>query len=167
MVGSVLASSRGSRSRALVATLVAGLALLLAAPASAQDPQGWAYDVANELMSPFCPGRTLADCPSPQADTLRMWLIVQEAAGRSREEVEVELVERFGEGILPAPRAVGFGIAAWVVPVVIFLAGGVLVVVILRRITARPGAAPAPAAPEPAETLDPALERAVDEDLSR
>ena len=53
-------------------------------PQASEDHPDWVYDVANELMSPFCPGRTLADCPSPDAASLRMWIAVQAAAGRSR-----------------------------------------------------------------------------------
>jgi cytochrome c-type biogenesis protein CcmH len=146
------------------ATVVA--AFLLAAPsAPAQEPAGWAYDLANQIMSPYCPGRTLAECPSPQADTLRMWLIVQEAAGRDRAEVQAELVERFGDAILAAPRPEGFGLAAYLVPVLVFLAGGVLVGVLLRQFTrARPLPAAGVASGEP---LDPELERQVDEELAR
>ena len=140
-----------------------GLALagwLAAAPASA-EPKGWAYDLADELMSPYCPGRTLAECPSSQAQTLRMWLVVQEAAGRSEAEVKDELVERYGKQILPTPPAAGFGLAAYVVPVVAFVAGGALVWVFLRRQTR---ARPQPAAAGP---VDPELARLVDEELSR
>jgi cytochrome c-type biogenesis protein CcmH len=149
------------RRRALVALV--GLALagwLAAAPASAK-PQGWAYDLADELMSPYCPGRTLSECPSPQAQTLRMWLVVQEAAGRSEAEVKDELVERYGQQLLPAPPPAGFGLAAYVVPVVAFAAGGALVWVFLRRQT-RDRPEPAVAGP-----LDPELARLVDEELSR
>ena len=47
------------------------LLALLATPAlGAGDPEGWAYDVSAELMSPFCPGRTLSDCPSQAAKSL-------------------------------------------------------------------------------------------------
>ena len=141
-------------------------AFLLVVPgAAAQEPEGWAYDLANQIMSPYCPGRTLAECPSPQADTLRMWLIVQEAAGRDRAEVKAELIERFGDDILPAPRPEGFGLAAYVVPVLVFLAGGVLVAVLLRRFTN--GGGPPSAGVGPSEPLDPELERQVDEELER
>ena len=68
---------------------------IAAAPAGGDEGEGWAYRMANELMSPYCPGRTLAECPSGQAETLRVWLIVQEASGRSRAEVQEELVERW------------------------------------------------------------------------
>ena len=144
-----------------------GLALcgwLAAVPASAEpvtQPEGWAYDLADELMSPYCPGRTLAECPSSQAQTLRMWLVVQEAAGRSEAEVKDELVERYGKQILPTPPAAGFGLAAYVVPVAAFVAGGALVWAFLRRQTRE---RPQPAAAGP---LDPELARLVDEELSR
>jgi cytochrome c-type biogenesis protein CcmH len=140
-----------------------GLALigwLGAAPASA-EPQGWAYDLADELMSPYCPGRTLSECPSSQAQNLRMWLVVQEAAGRPEAEVKAELVERYGKMVLPAPEPAGFGLAAYVVPVAAFAAGGALLWAFLRRQT-RERAEPAAAAP-----LDPELARLVDEELSR
>ncbi len=145
--------------RACAATLL--VALLLLGAAAVAEPEGWAYDLSGELMSPFCPGRTLSECPSPQANSLRMWLIVQEAAGRSRAEVEAELYERYGDAILAAPRAEGFGIAAYLIPVVAFMAGGALLALFLRRQTR----APAPVAA--AGPVDAELERLVDEELRR
>jgi cytochrome c-type biogenesis protein CcmH/NrfF len=151
--------------RALAAVLLA-LGLQLAAPAAwAEEGQGWSYEIAHELMSPYCPGRTLAECPSSQADTLRMWLHVQEASGRPVEEVKAELVERFGEKILSAPRPEGFGLAAYVVPVLAFLVGGMLVWAFLRKQTREAAARPPPAAA--AGPIDPDLERLIDEDISR
>jgi len=135
-----------------------------AAPASAeivQEPSGWAYKLPHDLMSPFCPGRTLAACTSPQAESLRTWLIVQEAAGRSREEVEAELFERYGDVLRPAPRAEGFGITAYVFPMLAFLVGGVIVVVFLRRQT-RAAAASGSSSKPP----DPELERIIDQELA-
>jgi cytochrome c-type biogenesis protein CcmH/NrfF len=134
--------------------------MLADAEAPAQS-KGWAYELPNDLMSPFCPGRTVADCSSPQAESLRMWLIVQEAAGRTREDVEVELLQRYGDVLRPAPRATGFGLTAYVFPVIAFLAGGVAVSVFLRRQTravVKPAAAAGPA--------DPELERIIDRELA-
>ena len=79
--------------------------------------------------------------------------------------MEAEVVERFGDAILAAPRAEGFGLAAYAIPIAVFLLGGALVAVVLRRVTARP-AAPAAAAAPPARG-DPDLERIVDEELLR
>ena len=120
-----------------LASVLFGLAVLAGATPRATAAEGWAYDVMNELMSPYCPGRPLADCPSPQAQTLRMWLIVQEANGRSREEVEAEVVARYGESILAAPKASGIGLTAYVMPALAFVAGGLLLFWFLRRLLRR------------------------------
>ena len=75
------------------------------------------------------------------------------------------LIERFGDAILAAPRPEGFGLAAYLVPVLVFLAGGVLVGILLRRFTrVQPLPAAGVALHEP---LDPELERQVDEELAR
>jgi cytochrome c-type biogenesis protein CcmH len=142
--------------------LIALLALGLGAPAQASDAPDWAHRLPNELMSPFCPGVTLAECTSSHASQLKMWILVQAAAGRGEEDVRGELYERYGDQIRPTPKAEGIGIAAYVIPVVAFLAGGGLVTLVLRRAT-RGGAPPvAPDAP-----LDPERERRLDEVLSR
>lgn len=141
--------------------------VLLSSPAAlaAAESEGWSYDLAHQLMSPYCPGRTLAECPSEKADTLRMWLHVQEASGRSEEDVTAELVERFGDRVLSAPRPEGFGLTAYVLPVVAFVVGGLLVWLFLRKQTREAAAAPRAAA-LPGGPVDPELERMVDEELS-
>ncbi len=145
----------------MFAALLLGASTATAQGEATAVPEGWAYKLPNQLMSPFCPGRTLSACTSPQADDLRMWLIVQEASGRSREDVEAELFERYGDVLRPAPLAEGFGLTAYVFPVIAFLAGGVVVVVFLRRQTR------AAAHPEPSSLVsDPELERVIDQELA-
>ena len=140
--------------------LLAGV-LLTAAPARAADDP-YAMELYTGLMSPYCPGRTLIDCPSGQAGELRDWIAAQEQAGRSRDEVEDELYARYGDVILQAPRAEGFGRAAYVLPIVAFLIGGGIVWRFLRRQAA---GAPTPALAGPRATLDPEIERRIDEEL--
>lgn len=146
-----------------LAALLGGAAGAVAAQdVSAGEPEGWAYDVANELMSPFCPGRTLADCPSQQAKSLVMWMVVQEAAGRSRADVEQELYDRYGDVLRPAPKAQGFGLAAYLIPAIAFGGGGLLLFAFLRGQTR---GAPPPGLAVPAE-LDPELARIVDREIA-
>jgi len=145
-----------------IAVLAAGA--LFAVPdvrpaAAAETP--YSIELYNGLMSPYCPGRTLMDCPSGQATELRDWIAAQEQAGRPRQEVEDELYAKYGDVILQAPRAEGFGIAAYVLPVVAFLIGGAIVWIFLRRQAAGAGAAPA----RPRASLDPEIERRIDEEL--
>jgi cytochrome c-type biogenesis protein CcmH/NrfF len=159
-----------SDSRRLVGLIAFLLAALLIAPAAAsqEEPPGWAYQLSHDLMSPFCPGRTLAECPSPQADELRLWILTQAAAGATREEVESQVIARFGEMVRSAPKAEGWGLTAYAIPIVGFLAGGLLVVFVLRRLSS-PGRAtdsPRPAT-VPASQGDSELERLVDEEFGR
>lgn len=146
-----------------IALLLAGALLAAggAPPAAAAEPP-YSIELYNGLMSPFCPGRTLMDCPSSQATEMRDWIAAQEQAGRSRQEVEDELYAQWGDVILQAPRAEGFGLAAYVLPIVAFAAGGAIVWVFLRR-QAAAGAGAAPARPRP--SLDPEIERRIDEEL--
>jgi cytochrome c-type biogenesis protein CcmH/NrfF len=150
-----------------------------AMPAATQDAEdtGWAYALSRDVMSPFCPGRTLAACPSPQAAELVQWIALQEQAGASREEVEDQLYARYGDVMRSAPKAEGWGLAAYVIPFLLALVGIGLVALVLRRLTrGAPAPAPAPAAAMtadrpvvvPAEgTDDSEIERLVDEELSR
>ncbi len=138
----------------------------------AQGADSYGYDLPKELLSPWCPGRTLADCPSPNAESVRMWILVQEAAGRSEDEVKADLLERFGDQILGAPKAEGVGLTAYLVPATVFLIGGGLVFVFLRRQTRQSrllasDASDVQVVDGPDAHLDPELERLVDEDLAR
>lgn len=154
------------------------VAFILALAGCAEDDRPYTHDLSSELMSPFCPGRTLASCPSPQAGELIQWIQVQEAAGATKEEVVAMLIERFGEEIQGAPPAEGITLWAYVFPVAGFLGGGGLVAFVLRRIVGRreddesgddePPAPSATATPNPAATPgdDDELARLVDEELS-
>jgi cytochrome c-type biogenesis protein CcmH/NrfF len=87
---------------------------------------------------------------------------VQEAAGRSRADVENELYERYGDIMRPAPRAQGLGLAAYVVPSAIILLGAGVVAVFLRHHSRKPD----PPSVTPAASRDPELERMIDEELA-
>ena len=153
-----------SRRRALTmaaAACVIALALAAGARAAEEPAPTWHQQLWTGLMSPFCPGRVLIDCPSPQAAELRAWIADQERAGRSRADVEAQLYAQFGDVILQAPKAQGFGLAAYLVPLVAFACGGALVWLFLRR-QRRAVSAPAPLA-----AADPEIERQIDEELAR
>ncbi|MEM9176373.1 MAG: cytochrome c-type biogenesis protein CcmH [Myxococcota bacterium] len=110
------------------------VALLALAVSGCSDDGPYSQDLSSELMSPFCPGRTLSSCPSPQAGELMQWIQGQEAAGLSEEEVVASLIDQFGEEIQGSPPAEGITLWAYVFPVAGFLGGGGLVAVVLRRV---------------------------------
>lgn len=150
--------------RSWFAGWVAALLLSGAGGAAVEADEGFGYQLAHDMMSPFCPGRTLAQCPSNKAEELRVWILTQEAAGASQEEVEAELVARYGGEIWPAPSAAGLsGAGAYGIPLAMLIVGGPVAFLILRRLTATTGPAPlAPAAPPP---IDADLAAEIDREL--
>ena len=68
-------------------------------------------ELAGDLMSPYCPGRTIASCPSPNARKLEDYILELAEEGKSREEIETILVDRFGSDIVgyQAPPVVLYG----------------------------------------------------------
>jgi cytochrome c-type biogenesis protein CcmH/NrfF len=74
---------------------------------SPESPERVLQDLSNDLMSPYCPGRTISSCPSGNARKLEDHILEQARAGKTREEIEADLVERFGSDIVGyAPRPV-------------------------------------------------------------
>ncbi len=145
-------------------------------PSASGGPPPWAYSLAHDLMSPFCPGRTLAACPSPQADQLRQWILFQAAAGQTEEQIEETLFERFGDVMLSAPRAEGgWGISAYAIPIAGFLLGLVFVAWMITRLARGGGSEDSGPTPLPVKPVgstgpalsDPELERLVDEEFAR
>lgn len=149
------------------AVLLAALLTVSAMPMAAEEESGWSYQLAHDIMSPFCPGLTLAECPSPDAGALREWIIEQERAGVSQAAVEDLLFERFGDGLLQAPRAEGVGLFAYAIPGVGLLLGGVIVARVVRRRGAGEQSEAVPAAsPGPAATrTESDLEREIDAEI--
>jgi len=127
------------------------LALILATAATIrtdarQSPAHQAAaDLAHQLMSPFCPGKLLADCTSPDAGTLRKTIEVRIADGETVRAVKADLVQQYGAEILGAPQAEGVGLLAWLVPALLALASaagiGWKVAQAIRAPAARPAMA--------------------------
>ena len=111
--------------RHLLAALVASLAL--AAPLAAQTPKEQAWDLAHELMSPFCPGKLLAECTSSLAGELRDDVAKRIAAGETRDAVKADLIRQYGREILGAPEPEGVGLLAWALPALLGLLSAVAI----------------------------------------
>lgn len=80
--------------------------------------------IFETVLSPYCPGRTISNCPSPQADALRTEIKEKLASGQAADDIKEELYATFGDEMRTIPRARGFGLLAWIVPGIGFLAGG-------------------------------------------
>lgn len=135
--------------RRLALLVVAACAL--AAPAAAAAPEDVANAVAQEVMSPYCEGVTLHDCPSSSAQDMRAEIAAWAEDGMTKEQILDRLEAEFGPAIRAVPRAEGSGLLAWLLPGAAVVAGAALAVVLARRWARRPATPTAPAVPIPAE----------------
>lgn len=117
---------------------------MLAPPqGSSESPEEILQELSHDLMSPFCPGRTIAACPSSAARKLEDEILVQAKDGKSREEIEGVLVERYGQDIVgyrPPPLLLWGTIVLGVVALMLLVGLGRRWA---RRASAKPDAATA------------------------
>lgn len=157
------------------------------APAGAEAPrpgsetsgesQRKAQSIARRTMSPFCPGRTLADCPSEHAAAWRREIQVMLDEGRTAQEIQEEFERRAGGDLSGSPnRAAGYGLSLGLAAASLAVLYGLLQVLRGRRPTSPDGA---PSKGKPGETsgeaaaaaavtdpkLDERLERELAEEL--
>jgi cytochrome c-type biogenesis protein CcmH/NrfF len=117
-----------------IALVTAALYLILgAASASAAEPQDLANDIADEVMSPFCPGVTLLECASSQSYELRDRILRWVEKGWGRERIMDRLEQQFGPGIRAAPPGRGSGLVAWIVPGLAVAAALGVMALLVRR----------------------------------
>jgi cytochrome c-type biogenesis protein CcmH len=139
--------------RALAVMLA--LALGLVGSAFAAEPRTSLADVEDEVMCVQC-GTPLSLSTAPVAEREREFIRREIARGKTKQEIKDGLVDRFGPAVLAVPEEEGFGLAAYLVPVLAGLLALVAVVVIARRWRrpARGSDAPEAIAPGDARRLD-------------
>lgn len=108
--------------RRLVAAAMLGLGLLALAPGAAAAParQTTVHDIEDEVMCPIC-GTLLELADSPQARREKVFVAKLVAAGRSKAEIKDALVAQYGASVLALPKASGFDLSAYLVPIVAIL----------------------------------------------
>lgn len=117
--------------------LALALLALFAAPARAQSPEDVANDISHKVMSPYCPGVTLHDCPSQKALDLRDDIEGYARAGMTETQIMDRLVADFGPSIRAEPSSDGAGMLAWILPSLALLAGGALAWTLVQRFVRR------------------------------
>jgi len=65
-----------------------------------RDAEAILSELSGDLMSPFCPGRTISACPSSQARKLEERILQEAKSGKSREQIEQSLVADYGSDII-------------------------------------------------------------------
>ncbi|MBW3595195.1 MAG: cytochrome c-type biogenesis protein CcmH [Actinobacteria bacterium] len=134
------------------------LLLVVAAGPAAAAPEDLANEVSAEVMSPYCDGVTLHDCPSRAALELRDRIEGWARDGWSKSQIMAELEREFGPGIHATPQDKE-GVAAWVLPAAALLVGVAVAAALAMRWTRRRGA-------EQPEPVDPSDHARVERELA-
>lgn len=98
--------------------------------------------IASRLRCPVCQGESIEDSPSELAREMRSLVRDQLREGRTPREINAYFVARYGEWILLEPTMTGLNAVLWIFPVLLVLAGLVLVAVLVRKWTGRGGESP-------------------------
>lgn len=93
--------------------------------------------LASELRCPVCQGLSVQDSPTELAQQMKAVIRRQLAEGKTPDEVRAYFVGRYGEWILLEPKASGFNLVLYLLPLFGVLAGGVAIAFFVRRMTSR------------------------------
>jgi len=155
--------------RALLALLALLLAVAAPAAQAAQAPRASLPDIEDEVMCLEC--RTpLNVSTSDVADQQRAFISELIDQGKTKAEIKAALVREYGPRVLGEPEEKGFGLAAWITPILVALGALALVIVTARRWRREPETAGAEAAAgtpaEGGDALDPEDARRLDAELA-
>jgi cytochrome c-type biogenesis protein CcmH len=128
---------------ALAASSLASQQTTSPAPQSATRPNDPVLEarvrgVASKLRCPVCQGLSLQDSPSELSQEMKDVVREQLASGKSEDEVIRYFVGKYGEWILLEPKASGFNIAVYALPVLMLAGGALVVTAAVRRWTRAP-----------------------------
>lgn len=152
---------------ALVAAIAVGASQLLADErAEVLNQEALDREATNlyqQVFSPFCPGRSLNDCPSSKAGELKDEMRAELEAGKSPEVILNEVFQKYGDQYRAVPQFAGVGVLVWLVPIG-FVAIGLAVAVGVSISRKKTASAPS-SSPKPALSAD--EERRIQEELSK
>lgn len=148
----------GDLRAAVVLALVALLVFLSSAWVGAQevrlDPalEREALEIEKMLRCPVCVGQTVAESQTEVSQKIKAEIRRMLAEGKTRDDILNYYVAQYTEWILMMPPRRGIGLFIWVLPLLIFVAGGVWLWSFLSRHRSSPGREARAAAPVPEGT---------------
>jgi len=128
------------------------LSLAVFAFSGAGDPSTRFNQIGHQLMCICSCGQILLECNHvgcPDSDGMRNELMAAVQRGDSDSLVQQAFVQKYGPTVLAAPTTSGFDRTAWILPIIAFMVGLALLLLIIQRWRNRP-------APAIADGLQPA-----------
>jgi cytochrome c-type biogenesis protein CcmH/NrfF len=96
--------------------VVASVSLSVEADERSELLDKQSYELYQQVFSPFCPGRSLNDCPSSKAHELKIEMRAQLENGVPPQTILEGVFAKFGEKYRAVPAYQGFGKLVWWVP---------------------------------------------------
>jgi cytochrome c-type biogenesis protein CcmH/NrfF len=150
---------------ALTAILVIANTAGAAGAASGATAKTSYLDVVDDVMCVVC-HEALNVAQSPEAFQEREYIRQEIAQGKTRKQIENDLVQQYGPAVLARPPANGVNVLVYIVPPVVVILGIVIIAIFIPRWRRRAREADA-SAPEAGATLDAADAKRLNEDLGR
>ena len=91
------------------------------------------HSLNKEIMCPVCPGESIDQSQNPLAIQMRNLISEKIELGWSDEKIKDFFVDRYGPRVLLAPPSQGFGLWAWIIPLIILVFSLTLFLYVLRR----------------------------------
>lgn len=117
------------RASSLIA--LAATCTLLLGPSTALAASASLPDIEDEVMCTIC-GTTLQLANSPQAERERALINRLISEGKDKDQIKSALVTEYGPAVLAVPDASGFGLTAFIVPIL-----GIAIALIAIALAAR------------------------------
>jgi cytochrome c-type biogenesis protein CcmH len=117
----------------------------------------------QQVFSPFCPGRSLNDCPSSKAAELKDQMRAELEAGKAPDVILNEVFQKYGDQYRAVPQFSGVGVLVWLVPIAFVVIGLVFAIVASSRRKRRASAEAGSNGP----ALSAEDERRIQDELSR
>jgi cytochrome c-type biogenesis protein CcmH/NrfF len=101
----------------VLSIVAAGLLAFAASAIASPARQATVHDIEGEVMCPIC-GTLLELADSPQAKREKVYVAKLVASGKTKAEIKDALVAQYGPSVLALPKASGFDLSAYLVPII-------------------------------------------------
>ena len=120
------------RRAAALSILALGLIALAPTALAAPPRQTTVHDIEAEVMCPVC-GTLLELAESPQAKREKVYVAGLVASGKTRAEIKDALVTQYGPSVLALPKASGFDLSAYLVPIIAIVIAAIVLALSVAR----------------------------------
>jgi len=97
------------------------------------ENQAVLLEIYKNLRCLVCQGQSIADSNSDFAATIKLVVQDQINIGKNKDEIYSFLISKYGEWIVYQPTFSKSNLLLWILPYFIFIAGGLIILVIVRK----------------------------------